>query len=164
LSKESEREPGQDASLRIILDTSLLVSLRRGDPAAQNALRERREKAEEVGISRLTEYELLLGANFLWKKYNDARESAWLDEALDWLIIYEVDGDVVRTAAEVQAEALTRGKPLPEMDLLVALSAKSGSELLTLDADQLKMREVLKSRGVTVEAPRASSIGGTEHG
>ena len=96
---------------------------------------------------------MLLGANFLWKKYNDARESAWLDEALDWLTIYEVDGEVVRRAAEIQAEALTKGKPLPEMDLLVALSAKSGSELLTFDHDQLKMREMLKAEGVTVETP-----------
>jgi len=139
--------------LRLILDTSLLVGLRRGDAKAQRALTERRDKADEVGISRLTEYELLLGANFLWKKYNDARESAWLDEALDWLTIYEVDGEVVRRAAEIQAEALTKGKPLPEMDLLVALSAKSGSELLTFDHDQLKMREMLKAQGVTVETP-----------
>ena len=139
--------------MRLILDTSLLVGLRRGDAKAQRALTERRDKADEVGISRLTEYELLLGANFLWKKYNDARESAWLDEALDWLTIYEVDGEVVRRAAEIQAEALTKGKPLPEMDLLVALSAKSGSELLTFDHDQLKMREMLKAQGVTVETP-----------
>jgi len=139
--------------LRLILDTSLLVGLRRGDAKAQRALTERRDKADEVGISRLTEYELFLGANFLWKKYNDARESAWLDEALDWLTIYEVDGEVVRRAAEIQAEALTKGKPLPEMDLLVALSAKSGSELLTFDHDQLKMREMLKAEGATVETP-----------
>jgi predicted nucleic acid-binding protein len=139
--------------LRLILDTSLLISLRRGDPEAQLALKGRRDKADEVGISRLTEYELLLGANFLWKKYGEAGESAWLGEALDWLTIYEIDEDVIRSAADAQAEALAMGKPLPEMDLLVALSAKSGSELLTLDEDQLKMKELLKSKGVTVEAP-----------
>lgn len=139
--------------MRLILDTSILVALRRGDAMARRALEARRDRVEEVGMSRLTEYELRLGANFLWTKYNDARELAWLDEILDWLAVYEIDGDVVRIAAEVQAEALTKGRPLPEMDLLVALSARSGSELLTLDEDQLRMREVLKARGVTVEAP-----------
>lgn len=139
--------------MRLILDTSILVALRRGDAMARRALEARRDRVEEVGMSRLTEYELRLGANFLWTKYNDARELAWLDEILDWLAVYEIDGDVVRIAAEVQAEALTKGRPLPEMGLLVALSARSGSELLTLDEDQLRMREVLKARGVTVEGP-----------
>lgn len=95
-----------------------------------------------------------LGADLMWKKYNDASEAAWLDEVLDWLTIYEVDGEVVRSAAEVQAEALIRGKPPPEMGLLVAMSGKSGSQLLTLDEDQLKMRETLKEKGVAVESPR----------
>jgi predicted nucleic acid-binding protein len=139
--------------VKLILDTSFLVALRRGDPEAQDALMARRSQADELGISRLTEYELRLGANYLWKKHGDARESAWLDEVLDWLTLYEVDEDVVRNAADVQAEALLRGEPLPEMDLLVALSAKSGSELLTLDDDQLKMGGRLKAKGVTVAAP-----------
>lgn len=129
----------------------MLVALRKGDPRAQRALKERRESADEIGVSRLTEYELRLGASYLWKKYGDARESAWLDDALDWLTIYEIDGEVVRKAAEVQAEALIGGEPLPEMDLLVALSAKPGSQLLTLDDDQLRMKERLKANGVLVE-------------
>ncbi len=137
--------------MRLILDTSMLVALRKGDPRAQRALKERRESADEIGVSRLTEYELRLGASYLWKKYGDARESAWLDDALDWLTIYEIDGEVVRKAAEVQAEALIGGEPLPEMDLLVALSAKPGSQLLTLDDDQLRMKERLKANGVLVE-------------
>ena len=139
--------------MRLILDTSFLIALRKGDSKVQDTLKARRSEADELGISRLTEYELLLGANYLWKKHGDAREAAWLDEAMDWLAVYEVDGEVVRNAAEVQAEALLKGEPLAEMDLLVALSAKSGSELLTLDDDQLKMSARLKAKGVTVTGP-----------
>lgn len=139
--------------MRLIVDTSLLIGLRRGDPVVSKALEARRDNADEVGISRLSEYELRLGADFMWKKYNDASEAAWLDEVLDWLTIYEVDAEVVKSAAEVQAEALIKGRPLPEMDLLVAMSGKSGSQLLTLDKDQLMMREVLKEKGVAVESP-----------
>ncbi len=138
--------------MRLILDTSFLIALRRGNSKAQDALKMRRSEADELGISRLTEYELLLGANYLWKKHGDARESAWLEEAMDWLTVYEVDGEVVRNAAEVQADALLSGEPLAEMDLLVALSAKSGSELLTFDEDQLKMSARLKAKGVLVTA------------
>jgi predicted nucleic acid-binding protein len=139
--------------LRLILDTSVVIALRRGDPAVLNAMAQRRDRAEEVGISRLTEYELLLGAEFLWKKYGDAREMTWLKDALDWVAVYEVDGEVVRDAAEAQTDALGNGRPVPEMDLLVALSAKSGSELLTLDEDQLAMSESLNSKGVAVARP-----------
>ena len=139
--------------MRLILDTSVVIALRKGDGAVQAALRRKKDVADEVGISRLTEYELRLGAYFLWKRHKDAREFAWLDDALDWLRIYDIDGEVVRLAAELQAEALERGKPLPDMDVLVALSAKDGSELLTLDKDRLRMKEELKSRGVTVTSP-----------
>jgi hypothetical protein len=69
---------------------------------------------------------------------------------MDWLTVYEVDGEVVRNATEVQAEAMSSGEPLAERDLLVALSAKSGSELLTMDDDQLKMSARLKAKGVIV--------------
>jgi len=106
--------------------------------------------ADEIGISRLTEYEMRLGAGYLWRKHGDARETAWLEEAMDWLKVYEVSRQVVEDAAELQAQALMEGTPLPEMDLLVALSAGSGSELLTLDEDQVKMKERLGSKGVAV--------------
>jgi predicted nucleic acid-binding protein len=144
--------------LRLILDTSFLIALREGDSRAQEALKARKTEADELGISRLTEYELLLGANYLWKKHGDARESAWLEEAMDWLTVYEVDGEVVRSAAEVQAEALLTGEPLVEMGLLVALSAKSGSELLTMDDGQLKMRARLKAKGVEVATAESRTV------
>ncbi len=139
--------------MRLILDTSVLVALRRGDPGVQAALKRRKNQAEEVGVSRLTEYELKLGANQLWKKYGDARELAWLEGLFDWLTVYEIDEDVVRAAADLQADALGAGEPFSDMDLLIALSAKLGSELLTLDKDQSNMKEKLKAKGVTVSVP-----------
>ena len=94
-----------------------------------------------------------LGGDFLWKKYGDARELAWLDDILDWLTVYEIDDAVIRAASDVQAQALRKGKPFPDMDLLIALSPKSGSELLTLDENQLRMRELLNEKGVKVSHP-----------
>jgi len=139
--------------LKLVLDTSILVALRRGDSEVQRALKDRRAYVEELGASRLTEYELKLGGNYLWKKHGDARELAWLDEIFSWLRVYEIDEEVVSNAADVQGQALRSGKPFPDMDLLIALSGKSGSELLTLDEDQLKMKESLKAKGVAVRSP-----------
>ena len=136
--------------MRFILDTSFLVALRKGNSKARRALENRRGEANELGVSRITQYELELGGNYLWKKYGDARELAWLDDIFRWLDIYEIDEEVVHNAAEVQAVALTKGKPFPDIDLLIALSAKSGSELLTLDENHLKMRDSLKSKGIIV--------------
>ena len=117
---------------------------------ARRALENRRGEANELGVSRITQYELELGGNYLWKKYGEARELAWLDDIFSWLNIYEIDEEVVHNTAEVQADALTKGKPFPDIDLLIALSAKSGSELLTLDENHMKMRDSLKSKGITV--------------
>lgn len=139
--------------MRLMLDTSALIALRKGDEEVQRALEERRQKVDDVGASQLSVYELRVGANFLWKQTGDVREAAWLDDALEWLSIYEVDGDVVRDAAEVQADAMRKGEPFPDMDLLVALSGKAGSELMTLDEDQLGMKDALKARGVSVFSP-----------
>jgi predicted nucleic acid-binding protein len=129
-----------------------VIALRKGDRRVLSALRGRRNTTEEVGISRLSHYELLLGGTYLWESYHDARELAWLEEVLSWLAVYEVDADVVKAAAELQAKALRRGEPLADVDLLIALSAKSGSELLTLDDDQLKMAGALRSKGVNIVA------------
>jgi predicted nucleic acid-binding protein len=142
--------------LRLVVDTSVLIGLRNGDAAVRRALEERRHSADEVGMSRLTQYELLLGAEFLWKKYGDAREVAWLDGISDWLSVYEADAEVVKTAAAVQAEALLGGSPVPDMDVFIAVSGKAGSELLTTDEDQLAMKDALESRGITVSQPRGA--------
>ena len=116
----------------------------------KKALTDRRGTADDVGLSRLSEYELRVGGEYLWKKYGDAREVAWLEDALSWLKVYEVDEEVVAAAADVQARRMQEGNLVPDMDLLVALSGKRGSDLITLDEDHSGMSEALRSKGVTV--------------
>ena len=52
--------------------------------------------------------------------------------------------------ADVQALRTQQGNPLPDMDLPVALSAKRGPGLMTLDEDHPGTRGALQSKGVTV--------------
>ena len=150
--------------MRLILDTTALIALKKEDDDVKAALQERRGSEDDVGISRLTEYELLVGATFLCKKHGDARESAWLDDVMSWLSVYEADEDVVREAAEVQAESMQKGGPVPDMDLLIALSGGPGSELMTLDEAQLGMKDALGARGITVFSPRAPRGGRAQVG
>ena len=116
----------------------------------KKALTDRRGTADDVGLSRLSEYELRVGGEYLWKKYGDPREVAWLEDALSWLKVFEVDEEVVADAADVQARRMLEGHPFPDMDLLVALSAKRGTDIITLDQDHSGMSEALQSKGVTV--------------
>lgn len=136
--------------MRLLLDTSFLVALKRGDPKARKILESMKDKAEDIGISRLTEYELMVGAFYLWKKYGDAREFAWLDEALKWLTIYEIDSETVRLASQIRAESMLNGVALHDTDLLIAVCGKTGSSLLTFDEDQLKLKGYLEKIGITI--------------
>ncbi|MEM4497451.1 MAG: type II toxin-antitoxin system VapC family toxin [Nitrososphaerota archaeon] len=136
--------------MRLLLDTSFLVALRKGEPEARRTLESLKDRIEDIGISRLTEYELMIGAFYLWKKYGDARELAWLDEALKWLTIYEVDKEVIRLASEIKAEVLLSGETVYDIDLLIAVSGKPGSALLTLDKNQFKLKNYLEKIGITI--------------
>lgn len=136
--------------MRLLLDTSFLIALKKGDLKARKILESLRDKVEDVGISRLTQYELMVGAFYLWRKYGDARELTWLDELLKWLTIYEVDDEVVRLASKIKAETILKGEIVYDIDLIIAVSGKSGSALLTVDNDQLKLKNNLESIGITV--------------
>lgn len=138
--------------MKLLLDTSFLIALKKGDSAALKLLNEKRDIATEVGISRLTQYELLVGALYLWKKYGDIRELAWVEEALTWLKVFEIDDEVIKVAAEIKAKAVSEGKALPDMNLLIAVSGKQGTELLTLDEDQIKSSKDLEVKGIRVVA------------
>ena len=136
--------------MRLLLDTSFILELRRGNGRAVRALREESRGAEDILISALTKYELLVGAYYLWLKRGDARERLWLEDLLAWLTVAELSEEAIRRAAEAKAESILRGTPAPDFDLLVALSAEPPAKLLTFDEDHGRMRELLKERGVEV--------------
>ena len=136
--------------MKLLLDTSFLIALKRGRKEALKILRERKEIASDIGISRLSHYELFVGASYLWKKYGDLREREWVEEALRWLTIYELDEEVIRYAAEIKAQTIIDGENIPDLDLLIALSGKKDTELLTFDKDQIKARKYLERMGVKV--------------
>ena len=117
---------------------------------AIDALRRESEEAEDILVSSLTEYELLVGAYYLWLKKRDAGEKIWLDNLLTWLTVRELDERAIKRAAEIRAEALMEGVVLPDMDLLIAVTAEPPAKLLTFDEDHEKMKNLLEKKGVKV--------------
>jgi len=140
--------------LKLLLDTSFLIALKRGRKEALKILEERKEIASDVGVSRLSQYELLVGASYIWRRYGDLREREWVEEALRWLSIYEIDEEVIRSAAEIKAQSVINGENIPDLDLLIALSGKRNTELLTFDEDQIKASKYLEKMGVKVLEPK----------
>jgi len=68
-------------------------------PNSIDALRRESEEAEDILVSSLTEYELLVGAYYLWLKKRDAGEKIWLDNLLTWLTVRELDERAIKRSA-----------------------------------------------------------------
>jgi len=136
--------------LKLLLDTSFILELKKKNEMAIDALRRESEEAEDILVSSLTEYELLVGAYYLWLKKRDAGEKIWLDNLLTWLTVRELDERAIKRAAEIRAEALMEGVVLPDMDLLIAVTAEPPAKLLTFDEDHEKMKKLLEKKGVKV--------------
>ena len=126
--------------MKILLDTSFLIELKKGNERAAKALRERRDKCEDIMVSALTVYELFIGAKYLWKKHGNVREAAIIGEMLKPLTVVPVDSNVVERASEVRAELMLKGLDVPDLDVLIACSADG--EVLTFDKDFAPLRDL----------------------
>jgi predicted nucleic acid-binding protein len=127
--------------LKVILDTSFLIELKKGNKKAVEALEERKENCEDIIVSSLTVYELLVGANYVWKKHGNAKEMMVISDMLKPLTVVPVDLDVVKRASEVKAELMLRGMDVPDLDILIACSDED-AEILTFDKDFKPLKDL----------------------
>ncbi len=126
--------------MKVILDTSFLIELKRGNKKAVEALKKRKDKCEDIIVSMLTVYELFVGANYIWKKHGNAKEMIIIDDMLKSLTVVPVDLDVVKKASSVKAELMLRGMDVPDLDILIACS--DDAEILTFDKDFNPLKEL----------------------
>ncbi|MEM2162790.1 MAG: type II toxin-antitoxin system VapC family toxin [Candidatus Nitrosocaldus sp.] len=129
--------------MRLILDTSFLIELKRGNPATRKILEERMEECEDIVISAITAYELLVGAYYTFKRYGDARDIIAIDDMLSALTISPVDFGIAKRAAGIKAELKLKGSSIPDIDIIIAStdSDKSG-EILTFDEDFIRLKDL----------------------
>ncbi len=132
--------------MRLLLDTSFLLELRKGK--FQDLLRRESRGVGDVGISILSLYELSVGAYYL-KERGYYGEFLWLDSLLRWVSVYPLDEEGVKLAARLKASSLRSGKVYPDLDLLIATSVRP-SKLLTCDEDHRRMKDELKKHDIEV--------------
>ncbi|MCS7122117.1 MAG: type II toxin-antitoxin system VapC family toxin [Archaeoglobaceae archaeon] len=126
--------------MKILLDTSFLIELKKGNEKAVKVLKELSEKCEDLLVSTLTVYELLSGANYLWKKFGNARDLLIIQEMLKSLTIVPFEFENARKASEVRAELMLRGLNVPDVDVLIACS--EDAKILTFDKDFTPLKDL----------------------
>ena len=104
-------------------------------------MEERKEECEDLVVSSLTVYELFTGANYVWRKYGNAREMMVVKDMLKALTIVPVDTDVAKRASEVKAGLMLKGMNIPDLNILIACS-DTDSEILTFDRDFEPIKEI----------------------
>ena len=127
--------------MKLLLDTSFLIELKRENKNALRALEERKEACEDLMVSEITIYELTVGAKFVWKKHGDAKELIKIREMLKALTRVPVDEEVVERASEVKSSLMLKGIDVPDIDILIA-SSDPECEILTFDRDFERLKEV----------------------
>ena len=119
--------------MKILLDTSFLIELKKGNKKALNTLIDRKKKTQDILVSSLTIYELLSGAHYIFKKHNDIKELKQIQEMLQNLTEAVIDIKVIWKAAELKADLLILGVTVPDIDIIIACSEEA--EIITYDKD-----------------------------
>ncbi len=117
--------------MKILLDTSFLIELKKGNKKALNILIDRKKKTQDILVSSLTVYELLVGAHYILKKHDDIKELKQIQEMLQNLTEAIIDIKVIWKAAELKADLLVSGVTVPDINIIIACSEEA--EILTYD-------------------------------
>ncbi len=119
--------------MKILLDTSFLIELKKGNKNALKILIDRKSKTQDILVSSLTIYELLAGAHYILKKHDDIKELKQIQKMLQNLTEAIIDIKVIWKAAELKADLLVSGVSVPDIDIIIACSEEA--EILTYDKD-----------------------------
>ncbi|MCS7119407.1 MAG: type II toxin-antitoxin system VapC family toxin [Archaeoglobaceae archaeon] len=125
--------------MKVLLDTSFLIELKKGNEKAVKVLKELSD-CEDLLISTLTVYELFCGAKYLWKKFGNAKDFLIIQEMLKSLTIVPFELESAMKASEVRAELMLKGLNVPDIDVLIACS--ENAKILTFDKDFAPLKDL----------------------
>jgi tRNA(fMet)-specific endonuclease VapC len=103
---------------RLILDTTVLVTVERGGAALDDLI----EDDDDVAIAAITAAELLVGVELADASRRHAREG-FVEDVLDTIPVEGYDLEVVRSHARLLAHVRRTGKPGGAHDLIIAATA-----------------------------------------
>ena len=119
------------ASDGVLIDTSVLIAIERGELALDAVAA---DAQEPVALSAVTAHELLRGVARLPPGVRRARSERWLETLLGAVPVIEYDADIARVHAALWAEMSVSGRSLGEHDQMIAATAISlGYDLATRD-------------------------------
>ena len=132
----------------ILIDTSVLVALERGDHDLSLSL----DADEEYHVSVVSAAELLHGVHRATGKRAQAR-SAYVEGLLAVLPVLSLDLTVARAYAQASAALAKAGNPVDTNDLWIGATAIAhGLEVLASDGDFDRIPGVRRSAGVRRDA------------
>ena len=127
--------------MKILLDTSFLIQLKKKNPIAESELKKCKDISEDIIISSLTIYELLAGAHYIYKKHGSMKEMKQVELLTKFLTQVPFDSEIAWRAAETRAKLLLKGQIIPDIDLLIACTDEN-TRILTFDTDFAPLKKM----------------------
>jgi len=124
----------------LILDTSVLVSLLRGDEAVIEKIKLCEKRREVLRTTSITGFELYYGA---YRSSRAEENIELVSKLLKSLEVLVFDAEASRIAGSLLADLMKRGEPLEMRDLFIAaIALKTGDKIVTRDKDFLRVKKL----------------------
>ncbi|WP_114578423.1 PIN domain-containing protein [Saliphagus sp. LR7] len=118
----------------MILDSTLINTLARDDPAATDTLEELIDTGTPIAFSALTVFEVEVGLRGVAAQHRDRFENV-----VNRIDVVPLTRDVAHRAAAIQRELYDRGEPIGVVDVLIAATALERDEgVLTRNVDEFR--------------------------
>lgn len=124
----------------MLIDSTLIHSLVRGDQVAADALEEAIDAGVPMALSALTVFEVDAGLRGASAQHRERFENV-----ADGIEVAPLTRDVAHHAAAIQRDLYDRGKPIGVIDILIAATALSRDErVITRNIDEFTRVEDLE--------------------
>jgi predicted nucleic acid-binding protein len=124
----------------ILLDTSALIELLKGNPAITDAVREGEARGEDTGFSSISLFELLQSVHHRKQPEKERRIRGMAAQA----IVLPLDSAAAEEGAKIMGSLLRVGRPVNALDVLIAATAVANGarSLISADRDFLEIAKV----------------------
>jgi tRNA(fMet)-specific endonuclease VapC len=124
----------------VILDTDVLIALLKGEPKADEALRNLEIKDDQAATTIISAYELLRGA---YISSNPERNLAEVQELLSNMDVLDLTLQACEEASKIYRDLKRKGCLIGEYDVLIAGIAQAHAKtIMTRDAHFRLIREI----------------------